>query len=183
MTFKPYHDPTHLYFVTATLLGWQQLFVQPDYTRIVLDSLDWHRRQGRWNLYAYVVMPHHLHTIIKPCEGQTISSVLQSFGSFTAHSIQARLRTDQRHDLLAFFAQHRERDASERHQIWQPIQAKNITSPSFLREKLEYIHNNPVAKKWRLASERAEYAYSSARFYDRGLAPTIEVDDIREWFE
>jgi len=183
VTFKPHHDPTHLYFVTATLLGWQQLFTQPDYARIVLDSLDWHRRNNRWNLYAYVVMPNHLHAIIKPCEGRTISSVLQSFGSFTAHSILARLRADQNNDLLAFFAQHRERDASERHQIWQPIQAKNVTSLRFLREKLEYIHNNPLAKKWHLAGDRADYIYSSAGFYDRGLVPVIEVDDIREWFE
>jgi putative transposase len=183
MTFKPYHDPTHLYFVTATLVGWQPLFVQLEYARIVLDSLDWHRRNSRWNLYAYVVMPNHMHSIVKPCVDQTISSVLQSFGSFTAHSILARLRTDQRDDVLTFFAQRREQDASERHQIWQPMQAKNITSLPFLREKLDYIHNNPVAKKWHLVDDRAEYIYSSACFYDRGIASAIQVDNIQEWLE
>jgi len=46
---------------------------------------------------------------------------------------------------------------------------------------LDYIHNNPIAKKWRLIDDRADYEYSSARFYDRGLGPSVEVDDIREW--
>ena len=97
--------PGHLYSITATILGWRQLFIEPAYARIVLDSLDGHRRHGRSSLYAYVLMPSHLHAVIKPEETQTISSVLQSFGSFTAHAILTRLRDDERHDLLAFFAQ------------------------------------------------------------------------------
>jgi hypothetical protein len=47
MTFKPVHDPTHLYFITATVLGWVKLFGKPSYAQIVLDALDWHRRHGR----------------------------------------------------------------------------------------------------------------------------------------
>jgi hypothetical protein len=71
--------------------------------------------------------------------------VLQSFGSFTAHAILARLRSEDRCDLLAFFAQRQDRDSSKKHQIWRPIQAKNVHSLAFLREKLEYVHNNLVA--------------------------------------
>jgi len=181
MTFKPHDDKNHLFFITATILGWKQLFHWPAYAQIVLDSLDWHRRYGRWELYAYTLMPNHLHAIVKPVDEQTISSVLQSFGSFTAHEILARLRSERRQDLLAFFAQRQERDAGKNHQIWQPIQAKNIYSEAFLQEKLEYTHNNPIAKRWRLADDRADYAYSSACFYDKRLAPVVEVDDVRKW--
>jgi putative transposase len=181
MTFKPHHDPTHLYFITATVLSWKQIFVESAYARLILDSVDWHRRNGRWALYAYVLMPNHLHAIIKPLDNHSISSVLQSFGSFTAHAILARLKSERRHDLLAFFARRQDRDAGKKHQIWQPIQAKNIHSVAFLHEKLEYVHNNPIAKQWRLAEDRADYVYSSACFYDKGLVPIVEVDDIREW--
>jgi len=129
MTFRPLHDPTHLYFITATILGWKQLFVQPDYASLVMNSLNWHRQQGRWMLYAWVLMPHHLHAIVKPARDQSISSVLQSFGSFTAHAILQRLKRDKQNDLLAFFATRQDKDAGKDHQIWQPIQAKNIGSP------------------------------------------------------
>jgi putative transposase len=181
MTFKPHHDPTHLYFITATILGWKQIFAQPAYAQIVLNSLDWHRRNDHWALYVYVLMPNHLHGIIKPLGEYSISNLLQSFGSFTAHAILARLKREGRHDLLAFFAHREDQDASKKHQIWKPIQPKNIHSTAFLREKVEYVHNNPVAKRWRLVEDRADYVYSSACFYDKGLRPIVEVDDIREW--
>ena len=41
--------------------------------------------------------------------------------------------------------------------------------------------NNPVAKKWQLATDRAAYEFSSARFYDLGEEPIVPVDDVREW--
>ena len=115
MTFRRQSDPTHLYFLTATILGWRQILTKPACARIVLDSLDWHRRQGRWSLYAYVLMPNHLHAIVKPGETQTISTVLQSFGSFTAQKILDLLRSEGRHELLAFFAQRQEEGARKQH--------------------------------------------------------------------
>jgi hypothetical protein len=38
-----------------------------------------------------------------------------------------------------------------------------------------------VTKRWRLVEDRADYAYSSACFYDKGIMPIVEVDDVREW--
>jgi len=181
MTFKPHHDPGHLYFITGTILGWRQIFIEPAYARIGLDSLDWHRRHGRWSLYAYVLMPSHLHAIIKPEGTQTISGVSQTFGSFTAHAILTCLRNDERHDLLSLFAQRQDKHAGKGHQIWQSLQAKNIYSVTFLREKLECMHSSLVAKHWRLVEDRADYDYGSACLYDRGVMPVVEVDDIREW--
>ena len=101
--------------------------------------------------------------------------MLQSFGFFTAYAILARLRHEKRHDLLAHFAQRQDRDATKRHQVWQPIQPKNIYSEAFLLEMLEYTHNNPVAKHWPLVEDRADYPYSSACFYDRGEVPIVEA--------
>jgi REP element-mobilizing transposase RayT len=181
MTFKPQHFPEHLYFTTGSLLGWRPLFARHEYAMLVLNSLDWHRLHKRFHLYAYAVMPTHFHVIVRPIAGHTISANLQSLGSFTAHAILQQLRTDNLTTELDFFAAQREPDRTEQHQIWQPMQAKNIYTPAFLREKFEYIHNNPVAKKWQLAERRAEYAYSSACFYDRGVEPVIAVDDVRQW--
>jgi putative transposase len=181
MTFKPHHDSSHLYFITATVPGWHQTFLEEVYACIVLDSLDWHRRQGRWHLYAYVLMPNHLHTIVKPARTRTVSGLLESFGSFTAHAILAQLQDDEWEELLAFFGVHQDKDASKRHQVWRQIQAKNVHSTGFLREKLDYVHNNPVAKHWRLATDRAEYRYSNACYYDKGILPVVEVDDVGPW--
>jgi len=181
MTFKPLHVSSHLYFITASLLDWRPLFARREFALIVLNSLDWHRCQEKFALYSYVVMPTHFHAIIKPAESQTISSNLQTLGSFTAHTIVKQLQVGNLSEELDYFAKHRQPDRTEKHQIWQPMQAKNIFTPEFLLEKLDYIHNNPVAKKWQLAPDRVAYEYSSARFYDLGQPPIVPVDDVRTW--
>ena len=179
MTFNSQYDPAHLYFVTATICGWKHLFIQTFYADIVLGSLNWLRQQGRMNLFAFVLMPSHLHILIKPI-GRAIGNLIQDFGSFTAHEVLRQLKVDRQIALLQFFHEQR-RDKRHQHSIWQDIQAKNIYSVDFLREKLEYIHNNPLNKEWRLALTRADYKYSSACFYDRSEIPIIPVDDVREW--
>ena len=181
MPSKPLHHPDHLYFVTATLAGWKALFVHSEYSEIPLQSLDWLRRNGRHRLYAFVIMPTHVHFINKPVKPFTISHLIQQFGSFTAHELLKRLRTRGEGDLLAFF-QSQQAEPGKQHAFWQTIQAKNVETPEFLWEKVEYVHNNPVAKKWALAEERADYRLSSACYYDRGVMPVIEVDDVRSLF-
>ena len=116
---------------------------------------------------------------MKP-ENKTIGDVLQDFGSYTAHIILSELRKDGRDDLLKFFHDER-RDARHQHSIWQDMQAKNIYSIEFLNQKMEYIHSNPVSKDWKLVDDRAEYKYSSACFYDKGIMPIIPITDINEW--
>jgi putative transposase len=125
------------------------------------------------------VMLSHSHFLIKP-QQRAIDEVLQDFGSFTAHAILKQLRVDKRDDLLQLFSIQR-RDRRHQHSIWQDIQAKNVYSVDFLREKLEYIHNNPIDKHWRLSASRADYRYSSACFYDRDETPIIPIDDVRSW--
>jgi putative transposase len=179
MTFSSIHHPDHMYFVTASICGWKHLFGDSPYTRIVLDSLSWLREKKRMQLFAFVILPSHLHAILKP-QNTTIGELVQDFGSFTAHDILKELKRNKSTDLLEFFNSQR-RDMRHQHSIWQDIQAKNVFSKDFLIQKIEYIHQNPISKDWRLVSDRADYKYSSACFYDRGGTPIIEIDDIREY--
>ncbi len=178
MTFNSIHDATHLYFVTASVVEWIPLFKYPKYTEIVLNSLSWMQEQKRLLLFAFVIMPTHVHLLIKP-EQQSIGEIIQQFGSFTAHEILKKVREDERTDWLKIFEQEK-RDPRHKHSIWQDIQAKNIFSTAVLEQKMEYIHQNPVAKDWKLAANRADYAYSSAGYYDYRRKPIIEITDINE---
>ncbi len=165
--------------MTASIADWQHLFVTPEYAKIPLDSLAWLQEQKRILLFAFVIMPSHLHAILKP-EGVTIGEAVQQFGSFTAHALLKKLREHSEKDLLNLF-QREKRDQRHEHSIWQDIQAKNIYSMDFLWQKMEYIHQNPVAKDWKLVEDRADYVYSSAGYYDYGRKPIIEITDINEW--
>ena len=177
MKYKTVFDEHHLYFVTCTIAGWKPIFADPVYADIVLQSLAWLRRQGHIQLFAFVVMPTHLHAIIKPLTG-TADQLVQRFASYTAHEILKQLRRDHKAGFLAFFRQAAQQDHDREHRIWEEALAKNVYSEAFLFQKMEYTHNNPVDKDWRLVTDRADYPYSSACFYDRGQEPVIEVDDI-----
>jgi REP element-mobilizing transposase RayT len=179
MTFPSFHDPTHLHFTTASIIGWKHLFITGDYAMIPLNSLAWLQQQKRILLFAYVIMPSHLHAILKP-ENFPIGEILQQFGSFTAHEILKKLREQNRMKLLHEFEKGN-RDKRHEHSIWQDIQAKNIYSMDFLQQKPEYIHQNPVSKDWKLVEDRADYPYSSAGYYDYERKPIIEVTDINKW--
>jgi REP element-mobilizing transposase RayT len=179
MTFSSIHDSSHLYFVTATIVEWKLMFNIPEYASIILNSLAWMQDDKRILLFAFVLMPSHLHAILKP-EKDTIGETLQQFGSYTAHEILKKLRLGKRKDLLEVFVKNK-RDIRHQHSIWQDIQAKNIHSEDFLWQKMEYIHQNPVAKGWKLVNDRTDYPYSSARYYDDGRKSVIPITDINQW--
>ncbi|MEO6733983.1 MAG: hypothetical protein ABIN01_22365 [Ferruginibacter sp.] len=44
-----------------------------------------------------------------------------------------------------------------------------IYSVKVARQKLEYIHDNPVTGKWQLVKDYLSHRYSSARFYETGI--------------
>ena len=48
--------------------------------------------------------------------------------------------------------------------------AKECYSNEFVYQKLEYMHKNPVSKKWQLVSDFTDYMYSSASFYEKGVS-------------
>ncbi|MEO7586236.1 MAG: hypothetical protein ABIS74_24810, partial [Ferruginibacter sp.] len=60
--------------------------------------------------------------------------------------------------------------ANKKHEIWQRDSlGVEIYSVKVARQKLEYIHNNPVTGKWQLAKDYLSHRYSSARFYETGI--------------
>jgi REP element-mobilizing transposase RayT len=180
MTFNSFHQEGHLYFITASVCGLKKIFDNQEYAQIILDSLSWLQQEQRMRLYVFVLMPSHLHAIVKPVNLE-ISSLLQQFGSYSAHAILKSIERQSDLDLLEFFHTQR-RDKQRKHSVWQDIQAKNIYSEDYLEQKLEYIHSNPVRCDPPLVKERERYRYSSACFFDCGKVPVIPVDDIRELF-
>ena len=180
MTFRPYNDPTHLYFVTATIAGWKKLFSEQPFPQIVLESLKWLIENKHMELFGFVLMPNHLHFISRPLNPNNMSKIKQKFGSFTAHAILKELRRQNRDELLAYFHQKAlESKEKKNHKIWENIQAKNVYSQEFLIQKLEYIHNNPIQPRWQLVEVRSLWKYSSACFYDEDKIPIIPISDIR----
>jgi REP element-mobilizing transposase RayT len=167
-----------VYCVTATICGRKPLFAEDQFISLILKSLEFQKSRNRIKLYAYVIMPTHLHIIVQPVD-RTIAKFEQDFGSSASHEIVNHLIHTDRKDLLQFFA---ENSVDRRHsfRIWNDIAHKPVLSESTLREELETLHNNPVKPNWHLVEDRDEYPYSSAKFYDLGVSGLLKVDDVRE---
>ncbi len=179
MTYKPIHVPEDLYFITGTTILWLPISKHEIFWDIILRSLTWHRQQKRMLLFAFVIMPTHLHWISKPLLPYTINDNIRSFASFTAHKILLAARVYHQSVIIRKFAQNAKK--GKNHRIWLSFQAKNIYTDKYLRQKMEYIHNNPIKSNWFQFEDRTDYDLSSACYYDLCINPIIPIDDIHNY--
>ena len=73
-------------------------------------------------------------------------------------------------DLLHGGVKKREAKKGQVHKVFEDsFDAKECYSEEFIFQKLEYMHSNPVSKKWNLVADFTDYEHSSASFYERGI--------------
>ena len=60
--------------------------------------------------------------------------------------------------------------ADRQQQVWERNSLSiELWSEKIFIQKLNYIHDNPVQNKWKLAELPEQYKYSSALFYENGV--------------
>ena len=157
--------PTSYYpeFITATILKWQHLLADDECKQIVIDSLQWLTKQNRCKVYAFVIMPNHIHLLWKIADGFERTEVQGAFFSYTAHQFKKYLQDTNELMLQDYFVG----DADRIYQFWErDSRVKECRTHPFFMQKLEYIHNNPCQPHWNLATIPEEYKWSSAAFYE-----------------
>ncbi len=93
-----------------------------------------------------------------------------SFLKYTAHEFLKTLKQNGTSKLYEVNA------ANKKHEIWQRDSLSiEPGSRDFAKQKIDYIHFNPVSGKWRLAKDYLDYHYSSARFYETGVDDPIAI--------
>ena len=179
-TFAKRFQHLGLLFITKTVLNWTSIFHLPRYAGIVMGSLR-HCIQHQWfELYAYVLMPNHIHLILEVNENHSIEQILRDFNKYTAQQILLTMRQADRQILSKFWVGTKK----QKYRIWsRDVDIKNVVTPEFLIQKAEYIHQNPLKGKWAdfLKIERPEdYEYSSARFYLKDAEDKyVRLSDLR----
>ena len=63
--WRPDFDPDHLYFVTTTAANRTHIFQRDVIKRILVDALYYISLMNKVSLYAFVIMPNHIHVIIR----------------------------------------------------------------------------------------------------------------------
>ena len=162
MTYNP------VKFFTATIQGWKPLLKPDKYKNIVTESLKFLVEKKRIRLFGFVVMPNHLHLLWSMQDGIEEKDVQRDFLKFTAQNIKFDLIKNHPKVLAHFRTSAKDRE----YQFWKRrAYASEMFNRQVVEQKLEYIHNNPLAKKWNLVQHPEDYFYSSARFY------LLNIDD------
>ena len=79
-----YATPDHAVFVTVRAHGSSAPFSNPRLAQLVLSSLEWLRSHRGVSLYAFCLMPDHLHLLLRLGGGtQTLGLIIGSFKRFT----------------------------------------------------------------------------------------------------
>ena len=164
-------DNEGLYFITITTVGWVDVFIRREYKDCIIDSLKYCIEQKGLQVHAYVIMTSHIHSIISAKEGAKLVAIIRDFKKFTSKEILRLIKEipeSRREWMLNKFAFEANRTKRGQDYIfWQEgYHAKQIETNTFLDEKLNYIHQNPVEVG--IVNEAENYVYSSAIDYTGG---------------
>lgn len=150
-------------FFTATIYEWNHLLSNDNHKDTIVESLKFLVTDNKIELNAFVIMSNHIHLIWQPLFGFASSDIQASFMKFTARQLKRSLIKNDIEALTGFKVNKYDRA----YQIWkrEPLSIELISEDLF-KQKLEYIHCNPV--KAGLCKVPEDYYYSSARFYQDG---------------
>jgi len=155
-----------LYFYTATIEGNKYLLKNDRFKDIIINTLQYLVFHAKIRVFAYVIMPDHVHFLWEFLEYNGDEYPHTSFINSSTYQFVKDLEINNPAELKQFEIE----TTKNTYQFWQKNQqAKRIHSQSLMYEKIDYIHQNPVHGKWKLVNEASDYLYSSALYYKSGI--------------
>ena len=124
---------------------------QPEVAKMVQDSL-LEFDNVVYNLFAWVVMPNHTHSLLTRLEQWDLDQLMHSHKSYTAHEANKLLERTGQFWMTEYYD-------------------RFIRNDEHFRNTVRYIENNPV--KARLCAKPSDWPFSSAWFRKHRKAVTL----------
>jgi REP element-mobilizing transposase RayT len=152
-------------FITAVAKDRLPVFQTDSIKAITCAALDEARISCGFLLFAYVLMPDHIHLLTdsphKP------SKVLQFVKGIASRRVLGYLK-EKKYESSLKKLQHDDWKRNHRYSLWQhDSDLFSVTSESMFMQKVNYIHLNPVRAE--LVERAIDYRWSSARFWNNCL--------------
>lgn len=171
---KSYDTPHHAHALNFSVYRRRPHLMLSGVVEAFLRTVDLASQELGFEVWAYVVMPEHVHLVIHPVE--------------EAYDMAAIQYAVKRRSAQAIFALHpglREecrvpkRGRRDEFRLWQACGGydQNFFTARATWAEIRYVHNNPVRRG--LCESSLEWAWSSARAYAGGETP-IPVD-LCDW--
>jgi REP element-mobilizing transposase RayT len=151
------------YYLTSVAKDRLSVFRTDEIKLVTCAALNEARHSGNFALYAYVLMPDHLHVItdstLQP------SKTLQFINGITSRRIIDYLKEHKYESSLAKL-RHETRQRSYTHSLWDHHpNVRLLWSEKMLMERVNYTHQNPARAG--IVNYPAEYRWSSVRCWNR----------------
>jgi putative transposase len=139
---------------------------------IFLEILAEVRAQFEFQLIGYVLMPEHVHLLLSEPQNATLSTALQVLKQRVSRRLRQRPEphpSEPSPNSIESFTDAR--------RFWQRrFYDHNVWSSAKKKEKLDYMHANPVNQ--RLVQHPADWPWSSFSFYANGQPGLIRIDPV-----
>ncbi|MES2377271.1 MAG: transposase [Bacteroidota bacterium] len=174
-----------LYFLTLTVVDWIDVFTRKELAEEITNSLKYCQQNKGLVIYAWCLMPSHLHMVVSVEPGTNrLSDIMRDFKKFTCKRIIQSINEiaeSRREWLLRHFAYAGKFNPKiKEYQFWQEgLHPIELSTGKFISQKINYIHQNPVEACIVFRAE--DYVLSSAAQYageyNAWLAVTI-IEDL-----
>jgi REP element-mobilizing transposase RayT len=147
------------YYLTSVSKDRLPVFRTNEIKLIACGAINEARRSGKFALYAYVIMPDHLHlitdSVLKP------SKTLQYINGIVSRRVINHLKQNG-HESSLKKLQHESRPRHYTYSLWDHhADARLLLTEEMLMQRVNYTHQNPVRAG--LVSHSEEYRWSSVR--------------------
>ena len=172
---RRYYGWGDLHFVTFSCFRRRPFLATRRARDHFVKILDQVRSRHSFRIVGYVVMPEHVHLLIDEPSGNTPSKVLQVLKQKVSRALRAKpSRVLQGQLPLAFLDAGANGNAAA---FWQRrFYDFNVWSAKKVKEKLEYMHANPVKRK--LVTHPRDWPWSSWSHYANGEEGLLRIDGL-----
>jgi putative transposase len=168
-----YYGRGDLHFITFSCYRRRPLLGTRGARDAFVKILDQVRSRYKFQLVGYVVMPEHVHLLLSEPRKGNPSKVLQVLKQKLSRALHRGRRVPLPGQLLLPFA----RRGTDKQAFWQRrFYDFNVWSSEKLKEKLEYMHANPVLQ--RLVVHPKDWPWSSWSYYEKGADGLIRIDPV-----
>ena len=175
-TRKSWNDPGHAHFLTYSCYRRLPLLSRNRVRRWVIEALERTRQELDVALWAYVIMPEHVHVLLHPrADDYEMRRILVHLKQPVAKAARAWLQEQHEHVWLERLTVVYPSRTVFR--FWQPGGGfdHNVFRERTIPAIVDYVHANPVRRE--LAVHSTAWEWSSARFWDGWANVPLRMDD------
>jgi putative transposase len=168
---KRHYGKEDLHFITFSCYRRLPLLKTARARDLFVQELGKVRDEMGFRLVGYVVMPEHVHLLIGEPKQGTLSSVLHKLKL----RVSRKMRKQRRHRTAAQLRLPFKEEGGASRAFWQArFYDFNVYSRGKMKEKLHYMHANPVIRG--LVKHPREWPWSSWSSYAKGEAGLVYLD-------